>query len=225
MHSQITTISRGSREGAWRIFAVSTGQLALCRFALPTVSDDANGGRGSEETPSRPGSQQSGGTPVLLDSQSANGRDHANGVASARFTMDFRKRAGSSFDTILNHGLARTRTYLAISQSQCPIWLSRTTHAAGPGLNLTSSSSEVSSATQSEIASAGPVAGAGGPAPAGVSSWVGSDRRADRSIDPTRRARRSRPTTDSGAAHPITAWRWIRSNFSCRTRQPEVLIA
>ena len=58
--------------------------------------------------------------------------------------MDFRKRAGSSFDTILNHGRALTRTYLAISRSQNPIGLSRTT-TAGLDLNLTRRPSEAGS--------------------------------------------------------------------------------
>ena len=81
-------------------------------------------------------------------------------------------RPSRSFSTNSNHGLALTRTYLAISRSQSQPWLSRTTNAIGSGLNLTSLQSEVGRAWLLEIPSAGPVAGAG--IPAGGAEWVGT---------------------------------------------------
>ena len=165
MKNQITTVSRKGREGAWRVFAVSARQLAQRGFLLPTVSDDTNGGLETGGTPVLLTSQetsgmagrreQTGGTPVVLNSQTINGRDACS-------TTNFRRRAGSSFDTILKHSRSLTRTCLAISRSQSPTWLSRTT-TASPGLNLTRRPSETGSGKQLEIASAG-TAGAGVPA-------------------------------------------------------------
>ena len=65
--------------------------------------------------------------------------------------MDFRKRAGSSFNTILNYGQALTRTYLAISRSQSLTWLSCTNTTAGHDLNLTSSSEAGSGDNRSAV--------------------------------------------------------------------------
>ena len=128
-------------------------------------------------------------------------------------------RPSRSFSTNSNHGLALTRTYLAISRSHSQPWLSRTTNAIGSGHNLTSLQSEVGRAWPLEIPSAGPVAGAG--IPAGGVVLVGSDRRADRPADPARRARRSRPTT----AGKSTGGTPVQLFSAGNRRQPEVWIA
>ena len=91
--------------------------------------------------------------PVRLDLQSAKGRSRVRRDAVLRkpcFTIDF-KRAGSSFDTILNDGRARTRTYLAISRSQSLTGLSCTNTTAGHDLNLTSSSEAGSGDNRSTV--------------------------------------------------------------------------
>ena len=100
----------------------------------PSAADDTNGGLGT----ARPAT--------------ANGRDHASGVASARSTSDFRSdRQDACPTTILNCGLARTRTYLAISRSQSQTWLSCTHTTAGHDLNLTSSSEAGSGDNRSAV--------------------------------------------------------------------------
>jgi len=95
--------------------------------------------------------------------------------AECRRALDFGVTGGVAwpscyFLAMINHGLALTRTYLAISRSQSQTWLSRTTNAIGSGLNLTSLQSEVGRAWPLEIPSVGPVAGAGIPAGAGGAS-------------------------------------------------------
>ena len=97
---------------------------------------------GTGGTPVRRG--ETGETPVLLGSQTIN-------ELEARSTVDFRKRAGSSFNTILNYGQALTRTYLAISRSQSLTWLSCTNTTAGQSLNLTSSSEAGSGDNRSAV--------------------------------------------------------------------------
>ena len=148
-------------------------------------------------------------------------RSRRRGMA-LRFSQrrDALRRVRSFFvSTIINPGLALTRTYLAISRSHSQPWLSRTTNAIGSGLNLTSLQSEVGRAWPLEIPSAGPVAGAG--IPAGGVVLVGSDRRADRPADPARRARRSRPTT----AGKSTGGTPVQLFSAGNRRQPEVWIA
>ena len=94
---------------------------------------------------------------------SAKALSHA--LPSATISQFCRVCTQSNFSsTILNYGLKRTSPYLATSPSQIQTWLSRTTNTAGTDLSLTSTPSVAGSVGQSEIASAGPVAGAGEPA-------------------------------------------------------------
>ena len=73
----------------------------------------------------------------------------------------------------LDHGRALTCSHLATSQSHSLTRLSRTTTTANLDLTLTCRSSVTSSAWQSEMASAGPVAGAGVPVGGAELSLVG----------------------------------------------------
>ena len=113
------------------------------------------------------------------------------------------------FSTILDQGPVLLCTYLAMSPSQNRTWLSCTPSAVGPGLNLTSRQSATGRVGQSDLASAG-IAGAGFPANVGGESLEGAGIRADRQIDPERRARRFRQT---------------QGILNRGIRQPEVLLA
>ena len=149
-------------------------------------------------------------------------RSRRRGMA-LRFSQrrDALRRVRSFFvSTIINPGLALTRTYLAISRSHSQPWLSRTTNAIGSGLNLTSLQSEVGRAWPLEIPSAGPVAGAGIPAGGAELSWVGTAVPAVRDLG----------FGGLGTARPTTAGKSTGGTpvqlFSAgNRRQPEVWIA
>ena len=142
MHNEITILSRRYRlESVW-LFVEPALSSSNAAFRELNRTDSVHSGTGG--TPILLDLRETGETPVLLGSQTIN-------ELEARSTVDFRKRAGSSFNTILNYGQALTRTYLAISRSQSLTWLSCTNTTAGHDLNLTSSSEAGSGDNRSAV--------------------------------------------------------------------------
>ena len=193
MSNRITTWSRGRRRSAW---LKPVGLGAHCNFALATPAIDDNTFPLSLST-SRQICQARDCAPTRSFRLSWVGHgvstaplavdEICGGLGTARPTTakDFERHAiacptaaytrSAHFQTILNCGLAHSRTYLASSRSQIQAWLSWTTNAAVSALNLTSLLSETGSAWQLEIASTGHT-GAGAPVLPARASLVGADR-------------------------------------------------